>query len=107
MARQKHNYEKIRQITEKYLLRNVGELALSGWPRFDDDRQIWVVTVLCETPKGVVPAGRIELDKKLNMLYVTPKEDMVRAVEEQLRPRLHLVFGDAEELRAKGVDIIS
>jgi len=107
MARQKNNYEKIRQITEKYLLRNVGELAVSGWPRFDDDRQIWVVTVLCETPKGVVPAGRIELDKKLNMLYATPKEDMVRAVEEQLRPRLHLVFGDAEELRAKGVDIIS
>ena len=41
------------------------------------------------------------------MLYVTPKEDMVRAVEEQLRRRLHLVFGDAGELRAKGVDIIS
>ena len=107
MARHKNDYEKIRQITEKYLLRNVGELAVSGWPRFDEERQIWVVTVLCETPKGVVPAGRIELDKKLNMLYATPKEDMVRAVEEQLRPRLHLVFGDAEELRAKGVDIIS
>jgi len=107
MARRKNVYAQIEEITMVYLLQHIGEKAVTGWPRFDDERQIWVVTVLCETPKGVVPAGRIELDKKLNMLYVTPKEDMVRVVEEQLRPRLHLVFGDAEELRAKGVDIIS
>jgi hypothetical protein len=107
MARYKKNYEKIRQITEKYLLRNVGELAVSGWPRFDEDRQLWVVTVLCETPKGVVPAGRIELDKNLNLVYATPREDMVRAVEAQLRPRLHVVLADAEELKAKGIEIIN
>ena len=107
MARRKNDYEKVRQITEKYLLRNVGELEVSGWPRFDEDRQLWVITVLCETPKGVVPAGKIELDKNLNLIYATPREDMVRAVEEQLRRKPFLVYGDEEELKAKGIDVIT
>jgi len=107
MARRKKVYEKIEQITVKYLLRHVGELAVTGWPRFDEDRQLWVVTILCETPRGVVPAGRIELDKDLNLVYATPREDMVSAVEEQLRRRLHLVLGDVDELKAKGIDVIT
>jgi hypothetical protein len=107
MARRKDVYEKIRQITDKYLLRNVGELAVTGWPRFDEDRHRWIVTVLCETPKGALPAGRIELDEKLNLTYVTPRDNMVRAVEEQLRHRLHLVIADEEELKSKGFEVIT
>jgi hypothetical protein len=107
MANRKNVYKKIEQITVKYLLRHVGELAVTGWPRFDEDRQLWVVTVLCETARGVVPAGRIELDKKLNLIYATPREDMVRAVEEHLRRRPFLVYGDLEELKAKGIDAIA
>ena len=107
MARRKDVYKKIEQITTKYLLRNVGELAVTGWPRFDEDRQLWVITVLCETARGVVPAGRIELDKKLNLVYASSREDMVRAVEEHQRRRLYLVLGDEEELKAKGVDVIT
>ncbi|MEK7728098.1 MAG: hypothetical protein AAB354_06755 [candidate division KSB1 bacterium] len=107
MARRKDVYDKIRQITTKYLLRNIGELAVTGWPRYDEDRKLWVVTVLCETPRGVIPAGRIELDKKLNLIYASTREDMVAAVEENLRRKLFLVMGDEAELRAKGVDIIT
>jgi hypothetical protein len=107
MANRKKVYKKIEQITAKYLLRHVGELAVTGWPRFDEDRQLWVVTVLCETPRGVVPAGRIELDKKLNLIYATPREDMVRAVEEHLRRKPFLVYGDEKELKAKGIDVIT
>lgn len=107
MASRKDVYEKIEQITTKYLLRNVGELAVTGWPRYDEDRELWVVTVLCETPRGVVPAGRIELDKNLNMVYASSHEDMVRAVEAHQRRRLHLVLGDEDELKAKGIDVIT
>jgi hypothetical protein len=107
MARRKDVFKKIEQITTKYLLRNVGELAVTGWPRFDEDRQLWVVTVLCETPRGVVPAGRIELDKKLNLIYATPRDDMARTVEEQLRRLPHLVFAEEAELKAKGIDAIT
>ncbi len=107
MARRKDVYDKVKDITEIYLLEHIGEKAVTGWPRFDEDRQLWVVTVLCETPRGVVPAGRIELDKKLNLIYATPREDMVRAVEEHLRRKPFLVYGDEEELKAKGIDVIT
>lgn len=107
MARRKDVYKKIEHITVKYLLEHIGEKAVTSRPRYDEDRELWVVTVLCETPRGVVPAGRIELDKKLNLVYASTREDMVRAVEENLRRKPLLVMGNEEELRAKGVDIIS
>ncbi len=46
-------------------------------------------------------------DKDLNLVYATPREDMVLAVEEQLRRRLHLVFAEVEELKAKGIDVLT
>jgi len=107
MARRRDIYDKVKEIAEIYLLEHVGERAVIGWPHFDDDRQIWIVTVLCETPRGVVPAGRIELGRKLNLIYATPRDEMARAVEEHLRRRLHLVFGDENELKAKGIDVVT
>ncbi len=107
MARRKDVYDKVQEIAEIYLLEHIGEKTVTTWPRYDEDRELWVVTVLCETPRGVIPAGRIELDKKLNLIYASTREDMVRAVEENLRRKLFLVMGNEEELKAKGVDIIS
>ena len=107
MARRKDVYDKVKEITDVYLLEHIGEKTVTGWPRYDEDRKLWVITVLCETPRGVIPAGRIELDKKLNLVYASSREDMVRAVEDNLRRKLFLVMGNEEELRAKGVDIIS
>jgi hypothetical protein len=107
MARRKNVYEKIEQITTKFLLRNVGELAVTGWPRFDEDRQRWIITIMCETARGVLPAGKIELDENLDLVYATPRDDMVRAVEEQLRRKPFLVYADEEELKAKGIEVIA
>jgi hypothetical protein len=61
-------------------------LAVTEEPRFDDERRRWVVPILCETLRGVLPAGgKIELDENLNIIYVTPQDEMVRTVEEELR----------------------
>jgi hypothetical protein len=107
MARRKNVYAKIEEITTIYLLEHVGEKAVAGWPRFDKERRLWIVTVLCETPQGVLPAGKIELDENLDLIYATPRDAMVRVVEEQLRRLPHLVFADADELKAKGIDVLT
>jgi hypothetical protein len=107
MARRKNVHDKVKEIIDIYLLEHIGEKAVSGWPRFDEDRRRWIVTILCESPQGAVPAGRIELDENLNIIYVTPRDDMVRAVEEQLRRKPFLVYADKEKLKAKGFEVIT
>jgi len=107
MARRKNVYAKIEEITTIYLLENIGEKAVTGWPRFDENRRLWIVTIMCETPQGVLPAGKIELDENLDWVYATPRDAMVRVVEEQLRRLPHLVFADADELKAKGIDVLA
>lgn len=104
---QKGVYEKISEITDEYLLRHIGELAVGGMTRFDENRRRWIVTIMCETPRGVLPAGRIELDENLDIVHATPRDDMARTVEEQLRRLPHIVFAAADELKAKGVDAIA
>jgi len=107
MAQRKNIYSKVKEITEIYLLEHIGERAVSGWPRFDEDRRRWIVAIMCETPQGVLPAGKIELDENLDVVYATPRDAMVRVVEEQLRRLPHLVFADAGELKAKGIDVLT
>jgi len=82
-------------------------MAVASAPRFDEDRHRWVVLILCETPRGVLPAGRIELDDDLNIIQATPRADMVQAVEEQLRRLPHLVYAAEGELQAKGFEVIT
>jgi hypothetical protein len=62
---------------------------------------------MCETARGILPAGKIELDENLDMVYATPRDDMVRAVEEQLRRLPHIVFAEEDELKAKGIEAIT
>jgi len=107
MARQLNAYKKLKAISDQYLLDNIGERAVAGAPRFNSERRTWIVPILCETPRGILPAGRLELDTNLNMLYATPKSDMVSAIEEQLRRLPYLVFAEEGELQAKGIDAIT
>jgi len=107
MARRKNVYAQIEEITTIYLLENIGEKAVTGWPRFDENRRLWIIAIMCETPQGVLPAGKIELDENLDLVYATPRDAMVRVIEEQLRRLPHLVFADADELKAKGIDVLA
>ena len=81
MARRKNISSKVKEIAEIYLLEHIGERAVSGWPRFDEDRRRWIVAIMCETPQGVLPAGKIELEENLDLVYATPRDAMVRVVE--------------------------
>lgn len=92
----KNAYSKIAEIIDEYLLRYIGERAVSGVTRFDENRRRWIVTIMCETSRGVLPAGKIELDENLDLVYATPRDYMVRVVEEQLRRKPFLVYGDEE-----------
>ncbi len=103
----KNVYEKIAEIIDEYLLRHIGELAVRGVMRFDENRRHWIATIMCKTPRGVLPAGKIELDENLDIVEATPRDDMSRTVEEQLRRLPHLVFAEEEELKAKGIDAIT
>jgi hypothetical protein len=107
MARTRNIYRKIKEVTDQYLLENVGEMAVTGTPHFKKESRRWIVPVLCETQRGILPAGRIELDEELNVVHATPRSDMTHAVEEQLRRLPYLFFADEAELKAKGIDAIT
>jgi len=107
MAKKQSTYPKIKEIVDQYLLQNIGEMAVSGVPRYDENYQRWLIPILCETPKGILPGGRIELDDDLHFVYATSRADMVKVVEEQLRRLPFLVFAEENELRAKGIEPIT
>ncbi len=107
MAYPANTYQDIKEITGQYLLENIGEMAVTGTIRYQQERRRWIVSVLCETLRGVLPAGRIELDDDLNLVHATPRADMTRAVEEQLRRLPYFVLADEEELKAKGLEVIT
>ena len=107
MARKANLVAKVGKLAERYLFENVGEMAVANMPRYDAERRRWVVAILCETPRGILPAGKIEFDHELVLVYATPRADMVHAVEEQLRRLPHLVFAEANALQAKGFDAIT
>jgi len=107
MARKPNVHQKVSELVEQYLFENIGEMAVASAPRFDEERQRWVVMILCETPRGILPAGKLEFDKELNLIYAASRSDMVRAVEEQLRRLPHLVFAEPEALKAKGFEAIT
>ncbi|MFQ5628676.1 MAG: hypothetical protein ACE5I1_07945 [bacterium] len=107
MAKKQSIYLKIKEIINQYLLENIGEMAISGVPRYDENHHRWLIPILCETSKGILPGGRIELDENLNFVYATPRDDMVKAVEAQLRRLPFLVFAEEDELKAKGIEPVT
>lgn len=102
MATDLETYRQIRSIVTRYLIEHVGDMSLEGSPRFDEDRKVWTVPVLCRTSRGILPAGKIELDEQLDIMFVTSREEMVQVVEAQLKRLPYLVFAEEGELEAAG-----
>lgn len=107
MAKKQNIYQQIKEIIDQYLLENIGEMAVSGVPRYDENHQRWLIPILCETSKGILPGGRVELDDNLHFVSATPRSEMVKAVEAQLRRLPYLVFAEEDELKAKGIEPIT
>lgn len=103
MARNLKTYQKINDVVVPYLLENVGEMAVEGAPRFDSEKQQWVVPVSCRTARGVLPAGEIHLNRRLEVIYATTRDEMVRVIEAQLHLLPFIVLGQEQELTAKGL----
>lgn len=93
---------KVREVVVKYLVSHVGERALADNPRFDEERKVWSVPVLCRTSRGILLAGEIQLNQDLEIICAPSKEELTRAVEAQLERIPYLVYAAKEELEAKG-----
>lgn len=106
MATNLEVYKKIRGIVTRYLIEHVGDMSLEGAPSFDEERKVWVVPVLCRTSKGILPAGKIELDENLNIVYASPLEEMARVTEAQLERLPFMVYAKEGELEAAGFEPI-
>ncbi len=86
MATRRMNvYQKIHHIVVIYLIENVGEMAMAGVPRYDEKLEQWRVPVLCRTVRGILPGGEIRMTKRLRIAFATPREEMLRNVEAQLK----------------------
>jgi len=106
MAKRIDTLKKINDIVVSYLLENVGEMAVEGAPRYDDDKAQWVIPISCRTARGILPTGEIHLNKKLEIVYATPLDDMLQILEAQLKRLPFIVLGDERELAAKGLEAL-
>lgn len=86
MAQTKNNRdEKIRRKVVAFLIGHVGDMAMQGTPSYDAQLERWRVPIYCRTARGILLGGEIQLTKRLRIDYVTPRSDMVKNVEQQLR----------------------
>ncbi len=106
MAERIDTLKKINDIAVSYLLENIGEMAVEGAPRYDDVKAQWAIPISCRTPRGILPTGEIRLNKKLEIVYATPLEDMLQILEAQLKRLPFIVLGDEQELAAKGLEAL-
>lgn len=91
-----------RSAAVRYLSAFIGERALAGSPEYVKSKKIWRIQILCSTPRGILPAGEMHLDDKLQVIYAPSKEELGRIVEAQLERLPYLVFAKEGELEAKG-----
>ena len=103
MARNMTVYQKINDIVVTYLLENVGEMAQEGAPRYEEESRYWIVPVACRTVRGIFPSGEIHLNERLEIIYATPLEEMVRIVQAQLKRLPFIALAEEDELQAKGI----
>ncbi|GIL14952.1 MAG: hypothetical protein BroJett039_01250 [Chloroflexota bacterium] len=86
MAQEKVNiYERIRERVVVYLIEQVGDMAVQGHPHYDKEIERWRVPVYCRTFRGTLLGGEIQLTKRLRIAFATPRQEMVRNVEAQLK----------------------
>ncbi len=78
-------YRKIHRIVIKYLIEHIGEMTMQGPPQYDEQLQRWRVPIMCRTTRGILPAGEIQLTKRLRIAFVTSREDMLQTLEAQLK----------------------
>ena len=92
---------------KRHLWSQVGNMTVPGVPRFDNERGVWRVPILCDTARGILPIGEAQLDQALNFVQLPSKADLDAAAHRQLRATPVLVFADPDELRAKGFDPVT
>ena len=97
-------HRKVRSIVTRYVIEHVGDMAVEGAPTFDKERRVWTVPILCRTSRGILPAGKIELDEDLNIIFASSREEMVYVVEAQLKRLPYLVYAEEGELEAAGFE---
>jgi len=95
-------HRKVRSIVTRYVIEHVGDMAVEGAPVFDEEQRVWIVPIFCRTSRGILPAGKIELDEELNIIFASPREEMERVVEAQLKRLPYLVYAEEGELEAAG-----
>ena len=95
-------FEQVSAIVRKYLWSNVGNMTVPGTPRFDAEVGVWHVPVLCDTDRGNLPIGEIQLDEALNFVQLPSKAELEEAALCRLRTTAVLVYADPEQLREKG-----
>ena len=98
---------KIIRKVQGHLIDHVGEMAMAGTPSRDCASGEWRVPVLVSTPQGVFPVGEFVLDEHGEFVAVPSKEQMLRVLENSLKRQPFLVYGDREELEAKGVELVA
>lgn len=81
-------------------------MAVEGAPRLDAAKQQWLAPVSCRTTRGILPAGEVHLDSALGIIYATPRDEMLRVVEAQLKRLPFIVLGEEKYLEAKGVALL-
>ena len=96
-------YEKVR----KYLYENVGHLTTPGTPRLDVRSQIWRVSVLCKTERGIVVVGEFHLDKDGNFVHIPTKKEMLKVVEKEMEKVPFLFYGDKDELKKRNLSAVT
>lgn len=92
-------YEKVK----RYLADNIGHMTTPGTPRFDVDKSIWKVPVLCKTERGIIVVGEFHLDKDGNLLNIPTKEEMLKTVEIELTKFPFLYYGTKAELETQKI----
>lgn len=87
-------YEKVR----KYLYENVGHMTTAGTPKYDIKENIWKVSVLCKTERGIIIVGEFQLDKTGNFINLPTKEEMLKTVKLEMKKLPFLYYGTKKEL---------
>ena len=90
-----------------YLIEYVGEKATPGDPVFVANARQYRVPVLCKTSQGIFAVGEFVLDEDGEFVSVPSKEQMLRVLENAMKREPFLVYGDREELEAKGIELVT
>jgi AAA+ superfamily predicted ATPase len=90
-------YKKVKD----YLCEHVGNMVMPGTPRFNEEREIWEVAVLCKSEKGIFIVGEIWLNKELEFVRIPTKEEMLKILQMEEERMPFLVYATRDELEKK------